>query len=502
MFKKILLGILALAIIGIGLNLNTVRNTTLKLLTITAPWQYTFAQSKSELATIHTFPYLFNYFLLDLWGKKTNSEGNRPFNTLNQFYHSSKLTNAKYRNGGSPNNDTLYSIAWIYVEQQPIIISVPPMDRADRYWTFEIASFNSDNYAYMGMRTTGMDGGNYAIVPPGWEGILPDNVEFLAEAETRWSLILGRTLVIDDNDIANVAKLQQQYTITELDNWGESQHRVPYYPAIPKLAPEYSAMFADKSQGFKAVLTDIIKNNPQKYIDIVNQVMAMTDVPVADRSDIDQYRELGFGAGLTADDTAADFVAGRNVGVSLGLIDTVSAMKTDYSSKNVNGWKILDPDFGRAGQSKEYLFRASVQSLGGIIANDPVEAMYFVLTDDTSEDGMQKPVGTKNYKMHFTKDQLPDVKAFWSMSLYDDTQNLVANSIDRYSLGDRSPSLRYDADGGLTIYISQHPPADASLEGNWLPSSDAEFFLIFRTYLPGKEIVDQHWAPPPLELVK
>lgn len=128
--------------------------------------------------------------------------------------------------------------------------------------------------------------------------------------------------------------------------------------------------------------------------------------------------------------------------------------------------------------------------------------MYIVLSDDVNKPGSQEPVGSDNHVLHFSKDQIPEVKGFWSLTLYDPSNNLVDNELDRYSLGDRSPSLRYDDDGGLTLYIGHQPPTDKANRGNWLPAPESEFYLIMRTYLPGEEIIAQRWTPPAMTLVK
>ena len=88
----------------------------------------------------------------------------------------------------------------------------------------------------------------------------------------------------------------------------------------------------------------------------------------------------------------------------------------------------------------------------------------------------------------------PKVKAFWSVTMYNLKYNLVANPINRYSVGDRS-GLKPDADGGLTIYVQRISPG-AGNEANWLPAPGGKFFVVLRTYLPAEDIVNQTWQPP------
>jgi len=178
-----------------------------------------------------------------------------------------------------------------------------------------------------------------------------------------------------------------------------------------------------------------------------------------------------------------------------GLTITRDVSESDYQTKIVNGWKYLPVVLGRAGTETEYLIRAAFQSLGGIVANDPEEAVYIVANSDANGDELN----SKNrYKIQFNKENLPKANAFWSLTMYDMTNNLTPNPINRYSLGDRSEGLQYDQDGGLSLYISHDPPAGGN-ESNWLPAPKGKFYLILRAYLPSQEIVEQSWEPPPLE---
>ncbi len=111
-----------------------------------------------------------------------------------------------------PNLDTLYSTAWLDLTSEPVILSVPRMDRPDRYYTFQLSSMDSDNFGYVGMRTTGVNGGNYAILGPHWYGVLPPDVTAVVGANelrsrTPYVIVGGRTMVFGTNDLPNVHEL-------------------------------------------------------------------------------------------------------------------------------------------------------------------------------------------------------------------------------------------------------------------------------------------------------
>lgn len=475
------------------------------ILNLKSPWHDNYSQAKGELLASYGFPYVFNYFLLHSWGTGNETNPNkRVYNAANQFHHIRNLTKADYRDGGSPNNDTLYSVVWMYVGDEPMIISTPPMDKENRYWSMEFAGWNSDNYAYLGMRTTGMNGGHYAVVPKGWKGELPDGVEFLAEAPTSWSFVLGRTLIESELDLPNAHLIQDGYTLTALSDWGRNNPGIPYYPPLDKDFAQYRDMFEDKSIGFRGILKQFIKQNPDDYLAIMNRSIAMGGLAETEHVIFGQFSEIGLnipGSTSTGDQLIESFIPGRNRGLALGLLDVIEGLSKKYGTKSENGWGVPDKSLGRAGLQHKYLFRASTQSLGGIVANDPMEAVYFIVADDPGKDGIQKPHGKNTYTLHFTKDQLPDVKAFWSISAYDETNNLIPNSLDRYSRGDRD-DLSFNPDGSLTLFVGVEPPKNQALYNNWLPVLNEEFYLIFRTYLPGEEIVEQRWVPPALKITE
>jgi hypothetical protein len=161
----------------------------------------------------------------------------------------------------------------------------------------------------------------------------------------------------------------------------------------------------------------------------------------------------------------------------------------------VNGWRYPPPQMGRFGD--DFLERAADQSLAGITANDPAEAVYLV--DYHDADGGKLSSG--RYELRFDRDNLPPVDAFWSLSAYGEDMNLIANPADRYSVGDRTPGLIKDIDGGLTIHLQPRSPGNLR-EANWLPTPEhGNWFLVLRMYRPRSEVIDMTWECPPLKSV-
>ncbi len=153
---------------------------------------------------------------------------------------------------------------------------------------------------------------------------------------------------------------------------------------------------------------------------------------------------------------------------------------------------------GRAGESNNFLVRAALQCLAGIIANEPEEAIYINTFTDIKGGVLH---GDNNYTFRFDADNLPPISdlGFWSMTMYGLDYNLVDNEIDRYSIGNRTPGLVFGEDGSLTLHIQSTKP-EGDKAANWLPSpAGREFYLVLRTYLPKEPLIAQTWEPPALD---
>lgn len=444
----------------------------------TADWREQNAYTLGMQAYVFGFPYVYLPSLRWNWVTQPKPPGSiTPYAPVNHFYNVRSLANASYRGGGSPNQDTLYSIAWVDVSKEPVILSHP--DMGDRYFTFEIASIDSDNFAYVGKRTTGGKAGSFAIVGPDWKGTLPTGIEKLPTSPTPWVLIFGRTLVDGEADVPAVNALQDKFSLIPVSYWGKQGVTLPagrdvWKPWDPK---------TDPLAEWKTMNRALTENPPAAALAPLLKQFEMIGVgPGQDVEKMDEATRRGL---------ARAAVDGRKL-----LNDVI---RSGELGRQVNFWNIPPAQMGRAGQSYDFLLRASLQCLGGIISNDPAEAVYF----NTARDGSGAAFdGAKHYTIHFAPGQLPKTNAFWSLTLYDPTYNFTPNPINRYSIGNRTEGLKMDADGGLTIYVQSTPPA-GDKAANWLPSTKVgPFILILRTYMPGEAIVKQEWAPPPVEKVQ
>jgi hypothetical protein len=191
----------------------------------TFDWQAEYAYGLGIAALVYGFPYVYGAQTKHKWVTQPQDPEHVPYSAVGHFWHAPDLLDASYQDGGCPNNDTMYSVAWVDLGAEPVVRSHPEM--GDRYFSFELAAMSSDNFDYVGRRTTGSGSGHFLIAGPGWEGAVPDGVTATQPSPTPWILCLGRTVVDGPDDVPNVRRLQAQYTLTPLSLWGEPDPKVP-----------------------------------------------------------------------------------------------------------------------------------------------------------------------------------------------------------------------------------------------------------------------------------
>lgn len=418
------------------------------------------------------FPWVYLPQLRYVWTQVDPGSDSVPYAPINTFFLSTHLSDAKYKSGGSPNNDTLYAITWLDLKDEPIILSHPEI--RDRYFTFEMASMDSDNFAYVGLRETGAEAGHFAIVGPDWEGELPKDVQEIPRSRTNGVLILGRILVDGPDDVENALEITRQYRLTPLSQWGNGKD--------PVVEPR------------KVLVPHDRKTDPLADWKTMNA--AMTENPPETRHQdlLAQFATIHVGPGQDVEQASEATKRGLERAAKDGLA-MLNRVFRNGAGKKVNGWTYPPKVMGRAGLNNEFLIRASVQCLGGIIANEPEEAVYMNTFTDI---GGKVLNGGKRYEIRFERANIPPINdlGFWSMTMYGLDYNFVENEIDRYSIGNRTRGLKYGEDGSLTLLLQSDKP-EGDKAANWLPSpSDQDFYVVLRTYLPKAKIVERTWSPP------
>ena len=182
---------------------------------------------------------------------------------INQFIHVAEFPDDTYRDVVSPNVDTLYSLAWLDLAAEPIVLRVP--DLADRYYLMQICDAWTNVFAAPGTRTTGNRAGAFALVGPDWRGTLPSDVQKIA-APTNLVWIIGRTYTAGKADYATVNAIQRQYELVPLAAWGRPYTppaRVPVAPGVDAKTPPVVQVSKEMSAGvFLDRLAQLMGPNP------------------------------------------------------------------------------------------------------------------------------------------------------------------------------------------------------------------------------------------------
>ncbi len=396
---------------------------------------------------------------------------------MNEFHHFREFPDVNFRTVVRPNFDTLYSVTWVDMTKEPVIVSVPDSD--GRYYMLPMLDMWTDVFAVPGWRTTGTIAGNYAYVAPGWKGTLPDGVTRI-DAPTPYGWIVGRTKAsVQTYD--DVHKFQDGLKVTLLSQWGKERVPAPFKldPTVDMKTPP---------------LDQVNAMNGKEFFEYATLLMTLHRPHITDADIVARMKKIGIVVGQELDFDKLDPAVQHALqkAPSIGL----KAIKAHLPTIGVmeNGWSVMRENAGVYGV--DYLQRATI-TLAGLGCNKPVDAMYPLIVTDA--DG-HTPQGDQNYVIHFDKGELPPVSSFWSLTMYDADGFQVANPINRYAIGDRD-ALKFNADGSLDIYIQVESPGKDK-ESNWLPSpKQGTLGLTMRLYAPKRSVLDGTWMPPKLQRV-
>jgi hypothetical protein len=397
---------------------------------------------------------------------------NNPNGTeLNRFFHRRTLSDHRHRQVTAPNNDTLYSSAWLDLSMEPIVLSVP--DTAGRYYSMAFMDFYTNNFAYVGRRTTGTKAGDYVVAGPAWRGAAPTGLPVI-KSPTNSVWLLGRTLVDDEADLPNVHKLQDQFKLASLSEWtGAWTKKADSAVAKSQLAPD--------------------PKDPWNFFKIVNVGLTENPPPPDEAALMAEFARIGVGPNQAFDASRFSEERRRTMLAALEAASREIQGGMSRTGKARQGWSYPPSHLGNYG--RDYALRAVI-ALIGLAALEPAEAAY--MTSLTDKDG--KPlIGENRYSLRFEKGGLPPVDAFWSISMYevmpDQRSFFVRNPLRRYAIGNRTKELKQGADGSMEIFI-QHQSPGIDLESNWLPAPPGEFRMCFRAYQPKEAILKGEYTLP------
>lgn len=427
----------------------------------------------------------------------------------------------------APNADTLYTMAWFDVYEEPWVLTVPEI--SDRYYIIPLLDGFSEVIKVVSSINDGSKAQTFAITGPGWSGKLPEGV-IQVESKTAMVWLLGRiysTGTADDYKVVN--EIQDQFEVVPLSAYGKS-----YTPPPGIVDPNFDMKTAVRTQvnsmdvyEYFKYLAHLLKTNPPKPEDaaMVDKLVKIGLVPgqdfnpsklseldaittetipdvahgkMGEKSDVVKWSHFTQGVGVAGDH---DFDTNKlglldqkliKLAPKIGLLKMALLLKQQPTT---NGWLYFTKGVGN--WAGEYDLRGMANLLGPGW-NRPVDAVYPISMKDANGDAYD---GAKyNYVLHFEKGALPPVEGFWSLTMYDKDLFFVPNPIDRYTLSQRDHFVS-NKDGSIDMYIQTDSPGQ-DRESNWLPAPRGEFKLVLRVYGPSKtppSILDGSWRPPPVQ---
>jgi hypothetical protein len=379
---------------------------------------------------------------------------------MNKLFHARRLLDHRSRQITAPNNDTLYSEAWIDLRKGPVRFELP--STGDRYISLALMDMWTNNFAVPGTRSTGPDGVAFTLVGPeqSAEGI----GGHMIRATTPLVWALARVLVAGRDDLNAARAIQDRIVLdappiddASVEEVGRASRLSPW--------PDY---FAEASRLLE-----------------INRPTAM------DLAILRRIAPLGLGKSFDA----AHFSNVQAQMIEAGVSEARERISRTSVGENKSGW--VGPPAGLGESSQDYFTRAAIAA-GWLAALPLSEATYFRVSHLYGH----RLDGRRPMRWHIPAAQKIPVKGFWSVSMYEPTEEgeffFTENPISRYAIGDRTPGLAWNKDGSLDIWIGRDNPG-AGRESNWLPAPAGPYHLILRAYLPKRELLDGRYVPPDLQ---
>lgn len=437
------------------------------------------ARAIAKQAYIYGFPIIDNlriqyaYFI-----DKNDPDYKAPYNIL---YNIPRVYTSQDKAIQTANSDTPYSWIGLDLRTEPIVFTVPPMEK-DRYWSLQLIDMYTHNFDIPGTRTDGNNGGTFLIAGPNWKGEKPEGITRVIRCETEIACAQFRTQLFDPSDLENVKKIQEQYIVKPLSAFLNQ--------AAPKAAPAID---------FPKPLTPESQRTSLEFFSLLNFYLQFCPVHPSEKELREQFAKIGLGSGKTFD--AASLSPEIKEALSAGMQDAWKEFET-FNTNEIKTGKVGSAEaFGtREHLNNNYMFRMAGAVLG-IYGLSKEEAIYPIYQTDS--EGQPLNAANNKYTLTMKSDEMPPVNAFWSYTMYElPARIMTENPINRYLINSAMlPNLKRNPDNSITIYL-QHESPGKDKESNWLPAPNGPFFFVNRLYLPKPEALNGTWKPKPLVRVQ
>ena len=440
------------------------------------------AREIAREAYVYGFPMVMNYKTMYLYAIDEKSpEYKGPFN---QLVCDARLLTPEDKAVVTPNSDTPYCMFWIDIRNEPCVISLPGME-PERFYHFQLIDLYTHNFAYLGTLTTGNQSGKYLISSTSWKGKVPEGIDRAITCETDLFFVVVRTQMMNAGDLENVKRIQGEYKLESLSAFlGEPAPGAVHRDVFPqwKEGDQFTAAsfgYLDFMLGFREPVSEEI-DMMKRFARLGIGTGKGFDMEQFD-PDIQQAIEEGAGKGF------------KEIEAFIG-----SNVKDPLISAKIFGTRqFLEKSARENYQMSEFYLLRAVAAQMGLYGNSGSEAIY--PTYMTDSEGTPLNTGTNKYTVTFQESEIPPVRAFWSLTMYDGkTQLFIHNSLDRYLLNSNmKDDFVYGADGSLTLYVQKDSPGP-ELEPNWLPAPDGPFYAVLRLYGPEQAALTGEWVNPPM----
>jgi len=375
-----------------------------------------------------------------------------------------------------PNQDVTYGAGFSALDKEPTVFQVP--DFGDRFWVYALYDARTDEIAEIG-KPYGTKPGFYMIVGPNWKGKKPAGITAVLRSSTE--LVFSVPRIFKDDTAEDTKAIQpalsqiQFYPLSKFDGKMKTKDwsKLPNFPAPTSTGGETKWVV------------------PEKFYDQLPGVMKLVP-PLPGEEALYAWINSVFVA-AAKDPATKEVLIASFVAADKELIAPLFQWKFNGRPAG-NGWNTQD---NNAKWGTDYLNRTAMAK-SSMYGNKPDETKYFYV----EYDGAGKLLnGAKTYTITFAKGQVPPVKGFWSVTLYNKHHLFEPNALNRFSLGTKNKALKYNADGSLTLYASAKSPGKDK-ESNWLPAPKGPFSLFLRAYWADQSIIDGTWTPPKVVTVK
>jgi len=440
------------------------------------------AKQIAKEAYVYGFPLVLNYKTMYSYAvDKKSPEYKGDFNTISS---EARVFTPEDRAIITPNSDTPYSMTWVDLRAEPVVFTIPEIDK-ERFYEVQLIDLYTHNFAYISTVAKGNVPGNYLITGPGWSGEVPKGITEVIPCETQFFFSIHRTQLFNPDDIKTVKKIQDGYLVEPLSAFTGT--KAPSAPAAIDF-PKWKDGDEFNAQAFK-------------YLDFM---LTLVQTPPEEQALMERFAKIGLdGTGnFDIKKFSPEIQKALEEGAKEGLTAIkefgAKASKDPLASAKVFGTRAFLNKSAKDNYKLDDLFMPrAVGAQMGIYGNSGAEAIYPTYLADA--EGTPLDASKNNYTMTFKKGEFPPVTAFWSLTMYDGkTQLLIDNPLNRYLLN--SPMMDQfvlSKDGSLTLYMQKESPGK-ELESNWLPAPDGPFYAVLRLYGPKSEALEGKWVAPKL----